>query len=223
MIIEDVNYFKYIFKKTEKISCAVFYILRSGSSVPHKDAVTDDLESAARDVLNVSLASLSATSATVRSRVLELRFALLTLESKLRVAHAAQYVDPEVLNVFLHEIDSVYRSMKRYTETEGMDVFVDGRAEPEVRTERKPARVREPKAVDPLVGGGPASPAPVSVSRRDRIIDILRDNPWATIKDISSAITDCSEKTIQRELISMINDNVVVREGERRWSKYKLV
>ena len=60
-------------------------------------------------------------------------------------------------------------------------------------------------------------------SRKDRILDIIKDKGEATIKDISSNVTDCSEKTIQRELIDLIKDNIILRDGERRWSKYKMV
>ena len=58
--------------------------------------------------------------------------------------------------------------------------------------------------------------------RRDKISEILSKGQKLTIKDISKEIDDCSEKTIQRELSSMLKDNVLSKEGERRWSKYFL-
>ena len=58
--------------------------------------------------------------------------------------------------------------------------------------------------------------------RRARIKTIIEAKKEATIKDISEIITDCSEKTIQRELNAMIEENIVKRQGERRWSKYSL-
>jgi hypothetical protein len=36
-------------------------------------------------------------------------------------------------------------------------------------------------------------------------------------------IKDCSEKTIQRELIVLVSEKVVKKEGERRWSVYSIV
>ena len=59
-------------------------------------------------------------------------------------------------------------------------------------------------------------------NRRERIKTILEAKKEASIKDISDIITDVSEKTIQRELTAMIEDNIVKRHGERRWSKYSL-
>jgi len=59
-------------------------------------------------------------------------------------------------------------------------------------------------------------------NRREKILNIVKDKKKVTIKDISRVVTECSEKTIQRELISMVKDSVLKKEGERRWSKYSL-
>jgi len=58
--------------------------------------------------------------------------------------------------------------------------------------------------------------------RRESIKQILRDRGELTIKDIATSINGCSEKTVQRELNALIEDNIVKRIGERRWSKYSL-
>ena len=57
--------------------------------------------------------------------------------------------------------------------------------------------------------------------RKDEILRIIRTKPNLTIKDISSVIKDCSEKTIQRELIIMLSDKLIKKTGERRWSRYQ--
>lgn len=58
--------------------------------------------------------------------------------------------------------------------------------------------------------------------RRESILKILRTKGEITIKDIAYLVRGVSEKTIQRELISLINEGVVRREGKRRWSRYVL-
>lgn len=60
-------------------------------------------------------------------------------------------------------------------------------------------------------------------SRQNTILSLIKKKGELTIKDISEVIKDCSEKTIQRELISFISKGIVKRIGERRWSKYSLV
>ncbi|MEJ0001587.1 MAG: hypothetical protein WDN09_00125 [bacterium] len=76
--------------------------------------------------------------------------------------------------------------------------------------------------------------------RRDEIIKVIKNDKeaqargGATITDIRTgakagalalgivALLSCSEKTLQRELVSMVKDNVLNKAGEKRWSKYSL-
>lgn len=62
--------------------------------------------------------------------------------------------------------------------------------------------------------------------RREAILKIIRVKKEATITDIkiasSGALKTCGEKTLQRELISMVNDGVLKKSGEKRWSRYFL-
>lgn len=57
-------------------------------------------------------------------------------------------------------------------------------------------------------------------ARQQKILDFVKGHPASTISDIISTVTDYSEKTVQRELINLIGQNLLRREGERRWSRY---
>ena len=64
-------------------------------------------------------------------------------------------------------------------------------------------------------------------SRRESILKVIKIKPeGASIKDIISAFRnvgeEIGEKTLQRELISMVKDNVLKKTGEKRWSHYSL-
>jgi len=70
--------------------------------------------------------------------------------------------------------------------------------------------------------------------RRDEIISIIKTiGGNATIKDIkdkaqalptkAGSLVSCSEKTLQRELVSMVKDGVLNKTGDKRWSRYELV
>lgn len=58
--------------------------------------------------------------------------------------------------------------------------------------------------------------------RREKILSIIRQKDNVSVKDITKILKDISEKTIQRELISMVESGVLLKEGERRWSRYSL-
>ena len=59
-------------------------------------------------------------------------------------------------------------------------------------------------------------------SRRNLIIEIINDKGEAMMKDIATRITNCTEKTLQRDLAYLIDNGHIVKEGKRRWSRYKL-
>jgi len=62
----------------------------------------------------------------------------------------------------------------------------------------------------------------VALSRRTAIIDLLKTKSDLTIQDFISIIKGCSSKTVQRELLKLVKDGVLKKEGERRWSRYSL-
>lgn len=60
-------------------------------------------------------------------------------------------------------------------------------------------------------------------NRQGIILSIIKKKGEVSIKDISDVIKNCSEKTIQRELVSLLESGVIKRTGDRRWSKYSLI
>lgn len=62
----------------------------------------------------------------------------------------------------------------------------------------------------------------VKEDRKSQILSIVRNKKRVSIKDISILIADCSRKTLQRELISLVKAGMLIRAGERRWSTYSI-
>ena len=217
IMLQDSEYYKYIFKKTEKITCAVFYILSENTGKEQNETVVHDVEDASKTLLDAALASLNATKTDLDIVARDLRFHLVTLESELRVAHASRVLSTQYLEVFIREIGSLQRALRSYTER-GIANPLEVIDEPVMRTSSPARTVRtapqQAGSIQPSLGGQ---------SRTERILAVVRDKGAATIKDIADVVTDCSEKTIQRELINLIKDGKVHREGERRWSKYTLI
>lgn len=58
--------------------------------------------------------------------------------------------------------------------------------------------------------------------RRKIILALIKQKPQLTVKDIAKSIPGVSEKTIQRELLAMVGDGVLEKNGERRWSTYSM-
>ncbi len=64
----------------------------------------------------------------------------------------------------------------------------------------------------------------LATNRKDVILNTFRQSQKGalSIKDISEFVKDCSEKTIQRQLIELVKNGVLDKKGERRWSMYSL-
>jgi hypothetical protein len=58
--------------------------------------------------------------------------------------------------------------------------------------------------------------------RQEAILSVIKSRGRASIKDISTIIRGVSEKTVQRELLTLISVGKVSKQGERRWSTYSL-
>lgn len=81
----------------------------------------------------------------------------------------------------------------------------------DIESKRQDKRQVEPKTKESGAG-----------ERRKKIQEIIKIKGEVTIKDIAIRITNCSEKTLQRDLVKMIKDNVVEKEGDKRWSIYRI-
>lgn len=59
--------------------------------------------------------------------------------------------------------------------------------------------------------------------RTEKIVAFMKGKEKLSVTDIAAGFKDCSEKTIQRELVNLVASGRVVKEGERRWSRYTIV
>ncbi len=62
----------------------------------------------------------------------------------------------------------------------------------------------------------------IKIARRNDVLNIVKVKGQVSVKDIILMLKDVSEKTIQRELLSLVKEGVLKKEGEKRWSVYKL-
>jgi DeoR/GlpR family transcriptional regulator of sugar metabolism len=56
--------------------------------------------------------------------------------------------------------------------------------------------------------------------RQDAILSLINERKSVGIKDISVLFSDTSEKTIQRELSTLVAAGKITKRGEKRWSVY---
>ncbi len=224
--LHNDSYYQHIFKKTEKIISVVFYILNNIEVEKKSETHTSNLASKAHFAHENALRTLEVKPANAREVLEQFAQSLIGLESTLRIVAVAGVISPDALQVVSTEINNVLRGLNQYinpSEAFPSNLFGGIADAPSPRrgglTQNNPST--RPAAAPRQPATTPE--APTGNDRRVRISTILGAKGEATIKDISEIITDVSEKTIQRELNAMIEENVVKRQGERRWSKYSLI
>lgn len=62
----------------------------------------------------------------------------------------------------------------------------------------------------------------LKLSRRNTLLKLTKDKGSVSIKECMSVIHDCSEKTIQRELTALVDQKILKKTGDKRWSRYSL-
>lgn len=224
-LVHNEEYYRHIFKKTEKIVSVVFYILNNTDTDKRTETHIGNIAGKAHFAHENALRSLEVKLSNAKEVLEQFAQALIALDSTLRIASASGVIAPDVLYVVTGEIDTVLRSLSKY-------ITNDPSIESAFLTQNPPttqasqsnmsARAGVVRKVAASVARASTQASSASPDRRTRIQTILEAKGEATIKDISEIITDCSEKTVQRELNAMIEDNVVKRQGERRWSKYSI-
>jgi hypothetical protein len=203
--IYDVAIFKnkpnlaYLYKKLEKLVSAIYLV---SNFISDKEPLKWDMRETALSLINQGL-SLSDRSILIGS--------LFKLISLFEVSLLAGFVSEMNQQILKFEIESLIQNLEasaHWTDSKGLvlpNSFFDVASLP---MESKGHNIMSDR---------------VSVKNRsDTILSLLKKNKELGIKDFVSAISDCSEKTIQRELASLVLKGVVKKEGEKRWSRYSL-
>lgn len=219
------DFYNNVFKKTERIVSATFYILSYLESSKTNEVFHTLLREHALSLHRTNLASL-----TVRegddAALRPLQHELAALESTLTILAGARLFGGAILTTLGDEIDQVLRFLKHHV-LAGVPAHRQVSSHGAHSLPSKSASTPRPRRVRPNIPKNDMSSDAILVysdlgERTTRIKTVLEAKPGATIKDLTDIITDVSAKTIQRDLNSLIERGEVIRQGERRWSTYSI-
>ncbi|MEK7586923.1 MAG: DeoR family transcriptional regulator [Patescibacteria group bacterium] len=109
-----------------------------------------------------------------------------------------------------------YQAVKQIVET-------GAKSELEVVVQPHPANQPHPLAPSPKERGNPPLRGGQGGARQDSILNFIRSHGASSIKEISASVPNVSSKTIQRELVELVNNGALKKEGDRRWSRYAVI
>ncbi|MCA9356592.1 hypothetical protein KC872_00120, partial [Candidatus Kaiserbacteria bacterium] len=216
---DDTDYYNNVFKKTEKIVSVTFYILSETRNNANIETHIQIIKDRALKTHELSLRTLALQPHEQSEGLLQFQYGLVALESTLRVAQMAGVIPQDIFLLLADQLDSVLRYLNHhYLQNKGIAVeelvetpYTSSQHLAGDKT-RTSSQVRRRRVNVPA--GDISTDAYLVHSqltdRSERIKTVLEAKPQATIKDISEIITDVSEKTIQRELNSLIEKGQVV-------------
>ncbi|MES2314517.1 MAG: DeoR family transcriptional regulator [Patescibacteria group bacterium] len=227
------DYLIYIFKKTEKITAALYLV---SSLLKDEEPIKWELRDKGMDLLSSSFTASSAVPGDKNAVIQSIFTAALETMSLLNVAHISHLISDMNHKILVREIDQVVTLLKERLTTSAEnagyvlseqffktpDLFSTGFSIGQ-DSSIKDNQNRQVKSIkDKGVSQGQVMVQQKKSQRQEHIINVLKGQGNLTIKDFSKVIKDCSEKTIQRELLELVEKGIIRKEGERRWSRYSL-
>ena len=219
------EYLIYIFKKTEKITSALYLV---SGLLKDDEPMKWELRGKSMDLLTSSFTASSSLPGDKNAVIQSLFSAALETVSLLNVARISNLISEMNHTLLIKEIDHILGMLRDrlaqsaekagYVLSESFfktpDLYSTGFRNPNegqlLKMKSREGDLSRPENIDK------------KQKRQENIINMLKGQGNLTIKDFSKVIKDCSEKTIQRELLELVDKGLVKKEGERRWSRYSL-
>ena len=235
------DYLLYVFKKTEKITAAIYLV---SGLLKDDEPMKWELRDHGMELMSSSFMASSNVPGDKSAVIQSLFLAAFETISLLNVARISNLITEMNHTLLVKEIDNVVALLKdrlaENAENAGYVLSENFFKTPDLFSSGFRTDIRSSGIVDRSGYNGQKSEVRGSESgknkeieghsnlqakkdnRQEAIINVLRGRSNLTIKDFSKVIKDCSEKTIQRVLIDLVERGVVNKEGERRWSRYSL-
>lgn len=235
------DYLLYIFKKTEKITAGLYLV---SGLLKDDEPMKWELRDHGMELMSSSFMASSNAPGDKSATIQSLFTAALETISLLNVAKISNLISEMNHSLLVREIDNIVGMLRDrlaesaenagYVLSENFfktsDLFSTG-FKPANRSVGESSAVghnrqefgHTPKNVGKTdLQKGHSNVQEKKSNRQESIINVLKNQSNLTIKDFSKVIKDCSEKTIQRELIELVDRGIIKKEGERRWSRYSL-
>jgi hypothetical protein len=231
--------FGYVFKKTEKIVAALHLIT---NLISDKEPMKWQIRKISLALLSDTLSLKNAPITQSRQNVVALLTTISQLLSLLKIASVTEHISLMNYSIMHRELGALMSSMDTlHPETMGVgalviphDFFDVPVPAPSVFSVQNELRTPPPGSIFPKgqyrtpiavkdTKSEPVSRDNLKDNRRESIIRLLKDGKILGIKEFAKEIKGCSEKTLQRELLALVESGVLKKTGERRWSVYSLV
>jgi hypothetical protein len=223
--------FVYIYKKTEKLTTALYMVSNLFSD---SEPMKWTLRTKSSQLLSFIIGFKDILRSREHEFVHEVRSRILEIVSLLDIASKSGLVSPmnfSILHTEFMNLAHALKDIKKDVE-KNTDFSIASQFEEDKHVHKNETTFAQMKSDQGRVHTSPAEVHSIKdkeemsfkkTNRQQIILTLLKKKDDLTIKDIAEVITDCSEKTIQRELVSLIAQGAIKKTGDRRWSRYTLI
>ncbi len=211
----------YLFKKTEKIVSAIYLI---SNFIKDNDPVKWELREQSMSLISISSA-INGTVPVDKNNLLQSyissSFEMLSL---IKIISNAGLISQMNFSIIMHEIESLIEFIKKQSSDNAHAtgfILSDNFFSTDIQVPQ--TTLIESQIPKKNIIKDKVNIKDKKNNRQNDILNLLKKSSNLTIKDFTKVIVDCSEKTIQRELIDLVLGGIVKRIGQRRWSTYSLV
>jgi len=236
-------------KKSEKISSALYLITNFFNvDEPLKWAMREDAVSLIKDMNALSRASLADKESRVRAAASHIG----QITSLIELARTAGFISPMNADIMLNELSMLLGRLeqKEAQELSVNSLPLDQTFFEVKLSDQRPFHASSSIAAQPHSSAHdsqsqhkPIESKPAhdkghykghaksnvlyphvhaKSNRQESILKALGKEEYMNIKDLLKHVKGCSEKTLQRELTTLLQKGAIKRTGERRWSTYSL-
>ncbi|MEX1028071.1 MAG: hypothetical protein WD049_08730 [Candidatus Paceibacterota bacterium] len=238
--------FVFLYKKTEKIAAALYLVT---DLLDHEEPLRWSLRQNITSLLNL-LVSLRDAADTRTGTKHACQNLLIDLVTQLNVAASAGLISQMNGSVLVRELNALADRINTLPLSHGSEPVLNDAffTQPDAAVAPvDPAKGKTPRRVDPSskpargVGGvgehdasDPATARPIGKGqggvkpavqakknkRQSAILHLIKDRGEVGVKDVAKIVGNCSEKTLQRELMALVREGVLQKTGKRRWTRY---
>lgn len=217
-----------LYKRVERLVSAVFLVV---SIMSDKHILRTKIESNSVDLMSYSSDLLNTLSYDKLTLIFKIESLAMQIASLIDVACISKIISPMNANILKREFDNFIASLEEIKREMGSisnlskDFFLptsegSSMLQTNNNSEYKPLASGKEKVE--MAQNVQKDKYSRSQSREKAILDIIRLKGEISIKDISRSVKGCSEKTIQRSLLALVENGVLKKNGERRWSRYSI-
>ena len=231
------HFHAFIFKKTEKLVSALYLVT---SFVPENEPIRITLRGKSLCLLSDTMSLRTLSHKMLPSAISTVVATILEIIALLEIGRDSGYVSEMNVSVLKEEYLTLGAMLKRKGAgivPQGVEITEEMLAVPDMYLaqlysnntygrQSSQKRITQTQKSRTAAAKGTVSEHGAQDRHSDRkqhILKLIKTRGAVSVKEVATVVLDCSEKTLQRELLSLVKVGILKKKGEKRWSTYSLV